>query len=53
MKFPYTVVHDGVWYPAGTEVPTGETPSKTIEAPKTDESKTAEKTTAKRGRPSK
>lgn len=25
MKFPYIVVRDGVWYPAGTEVPVGNT----------------------------
>lgn len=25
MKYPYIVNKDGVWYPAGTEVPTGTT----------------------------
>lgn len=24
MKYPHIVVRDGVWYPAGTEVPVGE-----------------------------
>ena len=23
MKYPYIVVKDGVWYPAGTEIPAG------------------------------
>ena len=25
MKYSHIVIKDGVWYPAGTEVPTGET----------------------------
>ena len=25
MKYPYKVKHNGVWYPAGVEVPTGDT----------------------------
>lgn len=25
MKYPYIVIKDGVWYPAGTDVPVGET----------------------------
>lgn len=32
MKFSYTVKHDGVIYPAGTEVPVG----KEVEAPKAE-----------------
>ena len=26
MKYPYIVNKDGVWYPAGTEVPVGDKP---------------------------
>jgi len=33
MKYPHTVKHDGVWYPAGAEVPVGMPKSVETKAP--------------------
>lgn len=50
MIYKFPVKHNGVWYPAGTNVPVGDTPKPVIadETPKTDEkpvTKTTKKTT--------
>lgn len=38
MKYPYTVKHNGVWYPIGTDVPEGKAPEKVAEEKKEVES---------------
>lgn len=52
MKFDYGVKHNGVFYPAGADVPVGEpTPKKVSEEPKKEEvkvEKPAPKPTAKK-----
>lgn len=43
MKYAYAVKHNGVLYPAGADVPVGETPKKVIETPKAAEAKEEKK----------
>ena len=53
MIYPYPVKHNGVWYPAWTEVPAGEDkkPDKPTE-PQAEESElTEQRHVGKRGRP--
>lgn len=51
MKFPYIVNHDGSYYPAGSDVPVGETVPEVAEAVGGTVPEVAE--AAKRGRPPK
>lgn len=53
MKYPYTVVHNGKWYAAGTEVPTDTKTSDVVESPKSDSKEKDEEVTVRRGRKAK